>query len=65
MCFDCIRSGAEKRLDAQVLFDPFEKQFHLPARFVKLSDGQRRKLKIVREEPRAPVILFVIENDVT
>jgi hypothetical protein len=65
LCFDGILRGAEKCLDTQVLFDPFEKQFHLPATFVKLSDGQSRKLKIVGEEPKAPVVLFVIENDVT
>jgi hypothetical protein len=29
--FDGILGGAEERLDAQMLFDPLEKQFNLPA----------------------------------
>ena len=33
--FDGVFGGAEERLDAQVLLDPFEEQFHLPAVFCK------------------------------
>ena len=54
---------AEKRLDAQMLLDPFEEQLVATA-FVELGDGQSRKLEIVGEEPEAFVVLFVIKNDV-
>ena len=51
--------GAEKRLDAQMLLDPFEEQLDLPTAFVELGDGQSRKLEIVGEKPEAFVVLFV------
>ena len=35
-----VLAGALERLDAQVLFDPFEKQFQLPRALVNLRDGQ-------------------------
>lgn len=35
---DGILAGAVKRFDAQVLFDSFEEEFHLPTSFVKLRD---------------------------
>src|ERR1035437_2103709 len=37
-------------LHPQVLFDPFEEQFHLPALFVDLGDGQRGKHEVVGQE---------------
>ncbi len=42
-----IGTGAEERLDSQVLFDPFEKDFYPPAVLVKLSNCQGRQSKIV------------------
>ena len=62
--FTAFSLRAEKRLDAQMLLDPFEEQLHLPTAFVELGDGQSRKLEIVGEEPEAFVVLFVIKNDV-
>ena len=56
--FHRILVRAEKRLDAQMLLDPFEEQLHLPTAFVELGDGQSRKLEIVGEEPEAFVVLF-------
>ena len=41
---------AEEMFDAQVLLDPFEKQFDLPALFVKGSDGRGWQYEIVGEE---------------
>ena len=35
-----IFTGAEEGLDTQMLFDPFEEEFDLPAAFVQLSDSQ-------------------------
>ena len=48
LSFHCIDTGAEKCLDSQVLLDPFEKGFYLPAALVKLSDSQSRQNKVVR-----------------
>ncbi len=31
---DGIQGGAQKRFDLEVLFDPLEEEFHLPAAFV-------------------------------
>ena len=56
--------GTEKRFDAQMLLDPFEKQLDLPATFVELGDDQSGKLKIISEEGESLVCLFVVENDV-
>jgi hypothetical protein len=47
---DGVLAGAEKGLDAQVLFDSFEEQFHLPALFVDLCDGERGKGKVVGQK---------------
>ncbi len=35
----CVLGGAEECFDTQVLLDPFEENFYLPAAFVKLHDG--------------------------
>ena len=47
LCLYGIGTGAEERLDSQVLFDPFEKEFYPPAVLVKLSNGQGRQSEIV------------------
>ena len=60
--FDGIFRGAEKSLDAQVLLDPFEKQFHLPAALVELCNGQRRQIEIVGEKGETFVIVMVVKN---
>ncbi len=33
-----------------MLFDPFEKEFHLPTAFVELGNGQRGEDKVVRQQ---------------
>ena len=38
--FDSVLGSAEEALDAQVLLDPFEEQFDLPAAFVEFGDGR-------------------------
>jgi len=42
-----VLGSAEKCFDSQILLDPFEKYFYLPAALVKLSDSQSRQCKIV------------------
>ena len=64
MRFYRVFVGAEKRLDAQMLLNPFEEQLDLPTAFVKLRDGQSWKLEIIGEEPKALVVFFVIIDDV-
>jgi len=57
--FGCTIKG----LDPQMLFDPFEEDFHPPAAFVKLGDGQRRQTEIVGQEYQAFVSFGVEETD--
>jgi hypothetical protein len=37
-----VLACAVKRFDAQVLFDPFEEQFHLPAAFAMVKAGRSK-----------------------
>jgi hypothetical protein len=48
---DCVLAGAEKGLDAEMLFDPFEEQFDLPALFVDFSDGDCGQGEVVLGSP--------------
>ena len=43
----CVFARAKETLDSQVLLDPFEEDFYLPAALVKLSDRQSRQSKVV------------------
>jgi len=45
-----VGRGAVKGFDAQMLFDPFEEQFDLPAVTIQLGDGQRRHGEVVGQE---------------
>ena len=45
-----VGTGAIKGFEAQMLFDPFEEQFDLPAAPIQLSDGQSRHGKVVGQE---------------
>lgn len=46
-----------------MLLNPFEKEFHLPAAFVKLSNGHRRQAEVVGQEDQTLVLLGVEEAD--
>ena len=54
-----------ERLDPQVLFDPAEEQFDLPAKLVELGDRQGGLKKVVRQEGQPAVVLPIIEADPT
>jgi len=56
---------AKKLLDAQVLLDPFEKQFHLPAAFVQHSDGQGWQACVVGQEDQSLLSFGIFEPDTT
>ena len=51
---DRVLAGAEEGLDAEVLLDPFEEQFDLPALFVNLRDRQRGQDEVVGQELQLP-----------
>jgi hypothetical protein len=55
-----ILGSAKERLDAQVLFDPFEEKFHLPAALVQLRNCQGREAEVVGQEYK-PVVGLCVE----
>ena len=63
MGFHCVLGGAVEGLDTQVLFDPFEEQFDLPAAAVELGHGLCGQGKIVAEEEQMFTGLRVGEFD--
>ena len=52
-----------ERLDPQILFDPAEEQFDLPAKPVEFGDRQGGLKKIVRQEGQPAVVFPIIEAD--
>ena len=58
-----VLARAQKALDAQVLLDPFEEQFHLPAALVQRGNGQRRQRRIVGEKHQRLARLGVFVPD--
>ena len=52
-------------LDAEMLFDPFEEQFDLPAEFVEPGNRQSGRSKVVGEKDQPPVGGDVEELDAT
>ena len=58
-----VLAGAKKVLDAQVLLDPFEKQFDLPAAFVKIGNGGGWQHRVVGKKDQRFVGGGVFESD--
>ena len=58
-----VLSCAEKCFDAQVLFDPLEEQFDLPAAFVNGSDGLCWQIEVICQEDQALSSLGIKEAD--
>ena len=56
---DGILRGAPELLDGQVLFDPFEEQFHTPAIAVQLGDCLGRGSQIVGQEDVSGTVFLV------
>ncbi len=50
---------AVETLDSQVLLDPLEEQFNMPAAAVKVGDGHGRKREVVCDEDKGLVSFFV------
>src|SRR6266581_3870382 len=60
---DSILGGAEKRLDPQMLLDPFEEQLDLPAQTVELGDGKGGQREVVGEKDQSLAGLGILEPD--
>lgn len=54
-----VLAGSVEGLDPQVLFDPFEEEFDLPAPLVDGSDGQRLETKVICQKSQALVGITV------
>jgi len=45
-----VEGGAQEGFDFEMLFDPFEEQFHFPPAFIQPGDGAGGPAKVVGEE---------------
>jgi hypothetical protein len=63
LTLDRILGNAKEGFDSQVLFDPFEKQLHLPSRPVEIGDGLCGDQKVVGQEIEGFVDLGVVVFD--
>jgi hypothetical protein len=50
-------------LDPQVLLDPFEEQFHLPAAFIELGNSNGGQVKVISQEYQHLPVLRVSVSD--
>lgn len=58
--FDCVLGNAVEGLDPQMLLDPFEKQFDLPATSIEFGNGESRLHEVVGDEDQ-PLVGLNIE----
>lgn len=65
MSLDRVLGGAEENFDTQMLLDPFEKQFDLPAASIEIGDGQCWQRKIVGKEHQVLAGYGIFESDTT
>ena len=61
--FHRVVAGAVKGFDSQMLFDPFEEQFDLPAALVEPGDRERWEGEVVRQEHEAALVFGIVEDD--
>ena len=54
---DGIFGGAIKGLDPEMLFDPLEKQLHLPSAAIKIGNRDGRKDEVVGQKHKHFVVL--------
>src|SRR3954462_3189827 len=60
-----ILGGAEERLDAEMLLDPFEEELHPPSTLVERANGCRRKLEVIRQEDQCLARFRILEANTT
>jgi len=58
-----VLARSQKSFDTQVLFDPLEEQFHLPATLVQSGDGQRRQRRIVGQEHESLARFWILVSN--
>jgi hypothetical protein len=63
--FDGVGGCSKEAFDTQVLFDPFKKQFDLPALVIDRGDSGGRDLKIVGEEDESLIDIGSVKADTT
>lgn len=59
LLLDSVLAGAQKRLDSQVLFDPFEEKLHLPSLPIKCGNHLGLKRKVVGQKVQAFAVLVL------
>lgn len=62
---DRVFRSAVEGFDPQMLLDPLEEQFDLPAAFVQLADTQRWQPEVVGQEDEGPFLQAVVKADPT
>ena len=60
-----VGAGAIKGFDAQMLLDPFEEEFDLPAAPIQLRDGQRRDGEVVGQKDQRLARFWIAITDAT
>lgn len=60
---DCVFGGTVERFDSQMLFEPAEEEFHLPAAAIQFGYSNGRNREIVGQEDKAPARFRIDELD--
>ena len=60
LAFDSIFRSPKKRFDPQMLLDPFEKKFDLPAVTIQISHSLCRNDKVVGQKIEGPAGLCIV-----
>lgn len=63
LSFDRIFGSAVEGFDPQMLFDPLEEDFDLPAAFVEFRNGGGRQSEIVGQKDESFVLAGIVEAD--
>ena len=61
--FHGVVARTVESFDPQMLFDPFEKQFDLPAAFVQPRDDDRGQCEVVREKHQPAFVFGVVKRN--
>src|SRR5258706_13936050 len=63
LSLDRILGRTEEGLDSEVLLDPLEEKFHLPAAFVERANRSRWKLEMICQKDQCLARLGIFEAD--
>ena len=56
----CILRSTPKLLNLEVLLEPFEEQFYLPAILVEFGNNNRRNVSCIRKKYKLSILLLII-----